>query len=859
MKRIKKISYDIIHMRNNTISTPIFFLLLLIIIITGGSSFGQTKPKSRPPQKQKTPPVEHVQNNTVIKFTPEQLEGFKQQSGQMVKFFEGTLNFLADKSNPVNEKQTIITESYLKYFWDNKVQVEDDLDENRKVPLYKDIPAYLTDVAFFFKTARFENTVQDVAILTNDIGQTYFKVTANRNLKGITVNGDSVNSNRVRYFEINYDSSKQELKIVSIYTTKLNEKDDMRVWWNGLSDGWKTIFGKELKVNDTLTFNRVSEFDDSLAVVNNQKIKVDGGRIYNLILQIIKMRDIDISGNSSVSSLEPLGKLSSLMNINISNTPVSDLMPLRNLNAVEILDCSGTLITTLEPLKYAVNIKELRLKKTQIKSIAVLSGFSSLEVLDITNTPVDSLEPLRDLTGLRNLQCESSGIKDLKPLAGLVNLALLNFSGTHVSDADPLKNCKKLMRVAFDETKVNSLSAFENLPELTKIYCDSTGITSEMALQFTLKHPSILVVFESGELIKWWNAMSPEWRKVFNLYQHLSDLPTPEQLHGLLLIDSVNINGRSTINSLIPVEKLTRLRHIEFSNTTVTSIDPLHDLILLTTVNANNSRITSVAPLSTLTNLKYLYIENTPVSDLAPLKPLKYLAVIYADNSGINATMESDFRDTNPECMVIFQTYENTNWWKNLPQPYKECFLSQMHLSGTPDKIQLQQIVSAEKFIITENTSITSLVPVLKLSRLKELQFTGTAITSLEPVMQMKNLEILRFPKNPITDLTPLARKQGLKELDFSNTPVEDLEQIQFLTHLEVLKFSGTQVKNLKYIKNMTHLNTLEFYNTRVSDLDDIDQLSGLKSLKIFNTKISQKRVDKFKAVHPHCEVVYYK
>lgn len=846
-------------MTNNTVSTHHFYAFVILLLVIWGSSMAQTKPKPHLQQKTKTPPVQNVQNKTIIKFTPEQLEGFKQQSGQMVKFFEGTLNFLSDKTNPVNEKQTIITESYLKYFWDNKVQIEDDLDENRKVPLYKDIPAYLTDVDFFFKKAKFEYTVQDVAILTNEIGQTYFKVTSNRNLIATTVNGDTVNSNKVRYFEINYDSTKQQLKIVSIYTTKLNENDDMRNWWNGLSEGWKAIFGKGLKINDTLTLNRLSEFDDSLAVVNGQKVKVDGGRVYGLLLQIIKRKEIDISGNSSVSSLEPLNKLSALVNINISNTPVSDLMPLRNLNAIEILDCSGIPVTSLEPLKYAVSIRELRLRKTQVKSIALLSTFSSLEVLDISNTPVDSLEPLKDLTGLKNLQCANSKVRDLKPLAGLVNLALLNFSGTLVSDADPLKGCKKLMRVTFDATKVSSLNAFEDLPDLTKIYCDSTGITQETAMQFTLKHPSVLVIFESGKLIKWWGDMSPEWKKVFNLYQHLNDVPTEEQLHGLLIIDSINVNGRMAINTLAPVEKLTRLRHLECSNTSVASLDPLQNLTLLTYINANNSRITGIVPLATLINLKYLYIENTTVSDLAPLKPLKKLAVIYADNAGVNAAMESDFRDTNPVCMVIFQTYENTTWWKNLPKPYQDCFLNQMQLSGTPDKIQLQQIVSLEKFSITENPTINSLVPVLKLTRLKELQFTGTGITSLQPVTQMKNLEILGFPKNPITDLTPLAQKKSLKELDFSNTGVDDLEQIQFLTELEVLKFSGTQVKNLKYIKNMIHLNTLEFYNTRVSDLDDIDQLSGLKSLKIFNTKISQKRVDKFKAVHPHCEVVYYK
>ena len=138
-------------MTNNSGLSNHFYIFLIILFSLGGSCLGQNKPKPRQQQKQKPPPVENIQNKTVIQFTPEQLEAFRQQSSQLVKFFEGTLNFLADKSNPVKEKKTIITESYLKYFWDAKVQVEDDLDENRKVTLYKDIPAYLTDVDFFFK------------------------------------------------------------------------------------------------------------------------------------------------------------------------------------------------------------------------------------------------------------------------------------------------------------------------------------------------------------------------------------------------------------------------------------------------------------------------------------------------------------------------------------------------------------------------------------------------------------------------------------------------------------------------------------------------------------------------------------
>jgi len=57
-----------------------------------------------------------------------------------------------------------------------------------------------------------------------------------------------------------------------------------------------------------------------------------------MVLQVIMMKEIDISGNASLTNLEPLSKLSSLKKVSIANTPVTDLMPLRNLNQLEVLD-----------------------------------------------------------------------------------------------------------------------------------------------------------------------------------------------------------------------------------------------------------------------------------------------------------------------------------------------------------------------------------------------------------------------------------------------------------------------------------------------------------------------------------------
>jgi Leucine-rich repeat (LRR) protein len=741
---------------------------------------------------------------------------------------------------------------------DEKVQVEDDLDEKRLVPLYKDIPAYLSDVDFFFKGAIFLYTVQDVSVMKNDIGQTYFKVTANRNLKGLTVNQDSVNSNKVRYFEVNYDDSKQELKIASIYTTKMNERADMRNWWNGLPANWKLIFGKDLQVDANIQLAQVATFNDTTAVVNGNNVHLDAEKFYQLLLQVILSKGIDISGNASLTDLEPLSKLSSLKSVNISNTPVTDLMPLRNLNQLEELDISSTQVTSLEPLRYSNHLRSLKLKKVPVQGLHVLSGLMGLEILDFSETGVDSLQSLVDLTGLKDLRFSGTHASDLQPLSGLTNLEVLYFNNTPVSSINPLKNLTNLSMVFFDNTNVKSLDVFENIPGIKKIYCNNTKVDPDHALQFLLKHPNVDLVFESEALAKWWGSMPSDWKKVFNLYRKLDASPGPEQLHHLITLDSLNISGRMSITSLDPISKLTQLRILECANTAIASFDPIKDLLELKVINATNTKVSTVQPLSKLTMLEILSIDHTTISDISPLNSLKQLLFIYADNTGITLAKANEFMDANPHCLVISQTYENSQWWSELSQAWKADLLHYFNIDGTPDKVQLQKIVGTDKLKISEDPGIISLQPVVSLSRLKELEISDTRVSSLEPLSRMTQLQILRFPKNPVIQLDPISTLANLRELDFSNTQVEDLMPIQNLRFIETLKFAGTPVKSLKYLQNLRNLKVLEFYNTKISNLDVLETMTGLKSLKIFNSRISEKRVAKFKITHPGCEVVFY-
>jgi len=84
--------------------------------------------------------------------------------------------------------------------------------------------------------------------------------------------------------------------------------------------------------------------------------------------------------------------------------------------------------------------------------------------------------------------------------------------------------------------------------------------------------------------------------------------------------------------------------------------------------------------------------------------------------------------DANPHCIVISQTYENTQWWNGLSQAWKDDLAHYFNFTGMPDKVQLEKILGTEKLVIDEDPSIISLQPVVNLSRLKELEISDTRV-----------------------------------------------------------------------------------------------------------------------------------
>jgi len=786
----------------------------------------------------------------------EELEEYKMQTRDLVAYLQFTLNVLGDPTTTANEKDIIINQSYIKLFRDDKVQIEDDLDENRDVVTNKDVQAYLKDIDFFFKQVSFEINIEEVTHEVNEKGQVYFKVAANRNLTGVTIENDTVNVNKPRYIEVNLDRESRDLKIVSIYTTRLSEEEELTSWWNNLTLEWQATLRRQHQI-----------IEDSLTL--EQLRMVTGAE------------QLDISDNDLVDDLAAVSKLTNLRKLNISGTRVVDLVPLRNLTKLEVLDCSNTLVNDLSPLKYCTNLKEIYCNGSLVSDLLPISNFLRLEKLYAFTTPVSDLRPLSVLANLQDLRVYDTPINDLTPLANLKKLEILRFSYTqvadllpiagitslerlhleytNVTDLTPLQNLSNLKQLYCDGNQISSLAPLNGLSSLEKVYSDNTLITREEAARFMSRNKNALVIYESEQLSNWWASIDNHWREVFSDYVTLDNTPTKEQLQTVANLKEIKISGKEEITTLEPLKELTGLKLLDCSQTSVTSLEPLRDLIDLEVLNCANTLLTgnALAPLKSLSNLKELNIsntsvdaipfgnfvsleiftaDNTKITTLNAFSNLKNLREVYCDNTPIKAEAAASFVKENPQVMVVYKTEVLKSWWEDLNAIWKGIFSKQAAVEGEPDRVQLHQIIGLTKLNIEEGTRINNLQPLSELSNLEELSFSNTAVSSLLPLRQLDKLRVLECPKNPIFELDPLESLTSLEYINFENTPVKKLDPLENLRKLEVVKCSATQIRNLKALEEMP----------------------GLRRLECYNTKVSSGKVRRFRDDMPNTEVVYY-
>jgi len=388
---------------------------MLLVMLTFSAAAQKQKPQ-KPAKTGQTTVVKQTKPATAPAVI-DPAEGEKKVK-DMVAFLGFMLNTLGNSTTSARDKDVLIAESYSKIFRDAKVQVEDDLDEERSVITNKDVVAYLKDINFFFKEVKFEFNIDKVERGVNAANQTFYKVTLSRNLSGTTSEGKTVNNIEPRFVEINFNPKDQDLKIVSIYTHEFNEKEALANWWKQLSYEWQSLFRKKFNLTDSISLSDIR--------------------------RITSIEELDISNNKYIQTFEPLSQLRNLKSLNLSSTNINDLTPIRNLTELIELNLGRTSVRDLSPLKYSGNLLKLDINHTDVSDITVVQRMPKLEFLDLSATNVSDFTPLSSLTELVRLRLKSAKLSELTSIASASKLIELTISGTNVQNLSPLKDLTNL-------------------------------------------------------------------------------------------------------------------------------------------------------------------------------------------------------------------------------------------------------------------------------------------------------------------------------------------------------------------------------------------------------------------------------
>ncbi len=695
----------------------------------------------------------YAQKTEPVKMAPEDVENYKRDAVRLISFLEYSMNIIGSDSSTEEEKEAVIYSSYLKIFRDKKVLIEDDLDGNRKVPTSKLVQAYLQDIAYFYKKIKFALEIENIEFAQSETRFPYFKITIDRHLRGINLDQDTVENLLRRYVELNIDPRDKELKIVSIYTTQPNEREELISWWKGLPVEWQMVLTKEAALTDSVSYEQLK--------------KVRG------------LETLDLSGNTGIRDFNPLSGLSELKQINLSGTSIVNLDVLRNLLQLELLKLDNTPVVTIPPLIYLRKLSALYIDHTGISSLDFVKFFPCLRKLSCAGTPIHDLSPVSGLKLLEELDVSNTAVASLQPIAQLKGLKKIICDATPVSEQEIIEFRRQHTDALVIYESERLVNWWNNLdPEWKSFFKQRKQLMDTPSKEQLTALVKIDSVDVSGN-------------------QKIVDLLPLKILSNLKVLRFSNTG----VNTLDPLADMLTLQTIDLSNTKIKDLAPLKDLPRLSLLICEHTSVDSL-PLAQ-------FILSHRKSCLVVYKSTELLEWWEHLTNEWRKTFRNYLRlDASPTVQQLHQLIKldsvdaSGKSIENIGPLGEFLFLKYLGLSkcglGTiPD---LRGFVYLTTLNISDNP-IIDLQPIENISGLKNINCSNTAIRDLMPLQKLIHLEVLKCSGTRIKDVEPVSKLFNLSFLDISNTVIKSVVPLDKLKKMNTLICYNTKIPKSKMDK----------------------------------------------------------
>jgi Leucine-rich repeat (LRR) protein len=152
--------------------------------------------------------------------------------------------------------------------------------------------------------------------------------------------------------------------------------------------------------------------------------------------------------NNALTSLDGIGDLALMRNININDNQIVSLQPLKTAVRLEEIYGGNNRLTSLSGLEHSRGLVRVAFDDNALTDVSALRNAAFLRYLSLSRNKIADLRPLGTLKRLEHLRIFSNACTDLAPLAACERLQVLEcFANTGLKNILALKDLRDLRRV----------------------------------------------------------------------------------------------------------------------------------------------------------------------------------------------------------------------------------------------------------------------------------------------------------------------------------------------------------------------------------------------------------------------------
>ena len=528
---------------------------------------------------------------------------------------------------------------------------------------------------------------------------------------------------------------------------------------------------------------------------------------------------------SKITNIDPVKKLTKLEKLNISdntkeeNYNITDLSPLQNITTLKEIDITNSKISDLTPLKNLINLESLYFYNNEIKSIEPLVNLTNLKRLSLNKNKIKNIEAIRKLTNLTNLELSDNQIEDFTILNEIdtdnininirsqeyyIDLGKVNLNETiKVKLPEVIKQLQNPENYIYDSRIKEWVGSIYD--ELNNYSEKLEGNLTEVTINTNLVGKNKIEVYISGQYDT--SEGYPDKITSIDCYITYEALVEGDKTKEIQIKDN---NFKNILKQKYDIDndgKITQydannIASLNLENSNIQNVEGIENFKNLKVIYASNNKIEDISPILNLEKLNKIDFSYNYITDISCVKNRKFKRIT---SLGIDGNY-IDFSNNSKQLQIYLEELEKEI--KNVGEPtyYEDgqallCSFASSQKYGDPKNQEVEVKLDAkikEKLIslgvdknkdnkltakeLTESTEgsyegLNYIAPILK-----ELDLSNLGLKDLSGLEYLNGIRNINLSNNNISDITPLANFMNVDTLNLSHNKITDISSLPIYT-----------------------------------------------------------------------------